>query len=142
MKEDLYRQALSFFNNGDYEKALNILKQEENQLYSIQERQLFEQCKKQVTEQYYYLINDSIRQEDYLNANALKNEYKVKYGDNPRIANIVVPKKEASTSFQHLAEPEMDEDESSTRSLWLWLIIGGIVVIGFIGFLYTTTITM
>ena len=136
MKEDLYRQALSFFNNGDYEKALNILKQEENQLYSIQERQLFEQCKKQVTEQYYYLINDSIRQEDYLNANALKNEYKVKYGDNPRIANIVVPKKEASTSFQHLAEPEMDEDESSTRSLWLWLIIGGIVVIGFIGFLY------
>ena len=136
MKEDLYRQALSFFNNGDYEKALNILKQEENQLYSIQERQLFEQCKKQVTEQYYYLINDSIRQEDYLNANALKNEYKVKYGDNPRIANIVVPKKEASTSFQHSADPEMDEDESSTRSLWLWLIIGGIVVIGFIGFLY------
>ena len=112
------------------------MKREENQISSTQERQLFEQCKKQVTEQYYYLINDSIRQEDYLNANALKNEYKVKYGDNPRIANIVVPKKEASTSFQHLAEPEMDEDESSTRSLWLWLIIGGIVVIGFIGFLY------
>ena len=136
MKEESYRQALSFFNNGDYEKALNILKREENQISSTQERQLFEQCKKQITEQYYYLINDSIRQEDYLNANALKNEYKVKYGDNPRIANIVVPKKEASTSFQHSADPEMDEDESSTRSLWLWLIIGGIVVIGFIGFLY------
>lgn len=136
MKEELYKQALSFFNNGDYEKALNILKQEENQLSSIQEKQLFKQCKKQITEQYYYLINDSIRQEDYLNANALKEEYKTKYGDNPRIANLVIPKKEVSASFQHSTEPEIDENESSARSTQLWLIIGSIVVVGFIGFLY------
>lgn len=136
MKEELYRQALSSFNNGDYEKALNILKQEENQLYSIQEKQLFEQCKKQVTEQYYYLINNSIRQEDYLNVNALKEEYRVKYGDNPRIANIVIPEKEVSASFQHSAESEIDEDESFAKSTQLWLIIGGIVIAGFIGFLY------
>lgn len=135
MNDNLYSEALSHFNKGEYEEALSVLTGSDVNLSSAESR-LIDECMKQITEQYYYLINEYIRQEDYLNANVLKEKYKVKYGDNPRIANIVIPKKEVNTSFQHSAELEMDEDESSIRSTRLWLIIGGIVIVGFIGFLY------
>ena len=134
MKEELYRQALSSFNNGDYERALDILTQGESQLFSIQEKQLLEQCKKQITEQYYYFINDSIRQEDYFTARALKEKHKVKYGANPRIDNIAIPQKKIETPSLPSSEP--DEGDGSAKSTRLWAIIGGIVIIGMIGFLY------
>ena len=106
MKEELYRQALSLFNNGDYEKALNILKQNDGQISSIKERQLIDQCEKQITEQYYYLIHECIQQEDYLNAHTLQNEYKVKFGNNARIAEIRIPERKIVPSTQIIEEEE------------------------------------
>ena len=129
MKDELYRQALSFFNSGDYEKALNILKQEDTEQYSFKDKQLFEQCKKQLAEQYYYLINESIQQEDYQNARALKNEYKAKFGVSSRIDSIVVPEKSSVTSSQQI---EQDDDEEESYGTRFWIIIAGVVVIGLI----------
>lgn len=129
MKEELYYQALRLFNAGDYEKALNILKQEDTKQYSFKDKQLFEQCKKQLAEQYYYLINESIQQEDYQNARALKNEYKAKFGVSSRIDSIVVPEKSSVTSSQQI---EQDDDEEESYGTRFWIIIAGVVVIGLI----------
>ena len=130
MKEELYRQALSLFNSGDYEKALDILKQDDSQILSAKEKQLIYQCEKQITEQYYYLIHEYIQQEDYLNAHALKVEYKVKFGSNPRIEDIVVPEKKVVPRVQ-IVEPEEEEEE---QKRWPWIIAG--VVILLVAFLY------
>ena len=129
MKEELYRQALSLFNNGDYEKALNILKQNDGQISSIKERQLIDQCEKQITEQYYYLIHECIQQEDYLNAHTLQNEYKVKFGNNARIAEIRIPERKIVPSTQII------EEEEEKRFPYGWLITL-IVLLVFFGFLY------
>lgn len=130
MKEELYRQALSLFNSGDYEKALDILKQDDSQILSAKEKQLIYQCEKQITEQYYYLIHEYIQQEDYLNAHALKVEYKVKFGSNPRIEDIVVPEKKVVPRVQ-IVELEEEEEE---QKRWPWIIAG--VVILLVAFLY------
>ena len=132
MKDELYKQALSFFNSGDYEKALNTLKQGETQISSMKERQLINQCEKQIAEQYYYLIHEYIQQEDYLNANALKEEYNVKFGYNPRITDIKIPEKKVVPPKQIIT---IEEEEEEKRFPYGWLITL-IVLLVFFGFLY------
>ena len=87
------------------------------------------ECKRLVIEQYYYLINESIQQEDYQNARALKDEYKAKFGVSSRIDSIVVPEKSSVTSSQQI---EQDDDEEESYGTRFWIIIAGIVVIGLI----------
>ena len=100
MQEELYWQALTLFNNGDYEAALGTLKKDRACLSSAKGKQLAEQCEKLITEQYCYLINEASRQEDYRNARLLKKRYELRYGSNPRIEDIEVPEPAQSADNQ------------------------------------------
>ena len=128
MNNSLYSDAISRFKEGKYEEALAILNTSKDHL-SLKEKELMNECKRLVIEQYYYLINESIQQEDYQNARALKDEYKAKFGVSSRIDSIVVPEKSSVTSSQQI---EQDDDEEESYGTRFWIIIAGIVVIGLI----------
>ena len=128
MNNNLYSDAISRFKEGKYEEALAILNASKDHL-SLKEKELMNECKRLVIEQYYYLINESIQQEDYQNARALKDEYKAKFGVSSRIDSIVVPEKSSVTSSQQI---EQDDDEEESYGTRFWIIIAGIVVIGLI----------
>lgn len=128
MNDNLYSDAISRFKEGKYEEALAILNTSKDHL-SLKEKELMNECKRLVIEQYCYLINESIQQEDYQNARAKKNEYKAKFGVSSRIDSIVVPEKSSVTSSQQI---EQDDDEEESYGTRFWIIIAGVVVIGVI----------
>lgn len=85
-----YQDALSLYNQGDYEETLKILSN--NQLLSTPEgKQLADICHKLVAEQYIYLIKEYITQQDYVQALELKETYLSKYGKNKVILSISIP---------------------------------------------------
>jgi TonB family protein len=128
MNDNLYSDAISRFKEGKYEEALAILNTSKDHL-SLKEKELINECKRLVIEQYCYLINELIQQEDYQNARTLKNEYKAKFGVSSRIDSIVVPEKSSVTSSQQI---EQDDDEEESYGTRFWIIIAGVVVIGLI----------
>lgn len=86
----IYQKALSLYNQGHYEEALDILTK--NQLLSTLEgKQLAETCQELVTEQYKFLIKEYITQQDYIQALELKETYLSKYGKNKIISSIPIP---------------------------------------------------
>ena len=102
MVDDSYTQALSLFNQGEYEKALRLI--EQSPLNTLREKELLEQCRKQVVEQYCYLINESIAQKDCRTAKFAKDEFKAKYGVNNKIEGIKIPEIQATPSTEELVE--------------------------------------
>lgn len=56
----LYQQALSLYNQGDYEGAWRLLQNAD--LETEQEKKLFEECDKLVTEQAAYIIKSYIEE--------------------------------------------------------------------------------
>lgn len=102
MAEDLYKQALSLFNQGEYEKALRII--ERSPLNTLREKELLDQCWRQIVEQYCYLINESISQKDYWTARLIKDEFKAKFGVNNKIEEIKIPEFQATSPTEEFVE--------------------------------------
>ena len=90
MTDNLYNKAIFFYNEGEYEKALDAIRNS-SMATSKDGLNLIHGCEKLILEQYVYLIKEYIEQQDYINALRKKEEYKAKYGSNPKIENILIP---------------------------------------------------
>lgn len=121
MAEDLYTQALSLFNQGEYERALRTI--ERSPLNTLREKELLDQCRRQVVEQYCYLINESISQKDYQAARLTKDEFKAKFGVNNKIEEIKIPE------FQAILSTEEFVEEKPKFRKYLMIAIGVILFI-------------
>ncbi len=77
MTDDLYNKAISFYNKGEYEEALDTIRNS-SMATSKDGQSLIRECEKLILEQHVYLINEYIEQRDYLNALRKKKEYRTK----------------------------------------------------------------
>ena len=100
-----YQKALKYYNQYNYEEAYDVLSSSNN--LDEKSQKLLEECKKQILQQYVYLINDYEGKWKTNKANELRERYIQKYGNNSLIS-----------------KPE-DDDNSS-------LILITIVALGFI----------
>lgn len=129
MDNDLYKNALSAFNRGEYETAYNIISCSEESLSSESER-LLNECKKQIAEQYYYIIKEYLQQGDYNTAQRQKEEYTETYGYNPKIESIEIPAKSMfSLSMEDSTEVSNGNKEKKSALKNIGLIVGIIAVI-------------
>lgn len=94
MSGNLYSEAMNLFSKGNYEAALAILMNSKEHL-SSKEKQLLEVCKKSITDKYYYIIKECIEQGDISNARKNKAEYERIFNFDARIANLVIPERNA-----------------------------------------------
>ncbi len=85
--ESLYQQALSLYNQGDYEGAFNLLYGETDRKCLLLELE----CKRLLTDQYAYLIKDALEQNEYVKAKHLKEAYLSKFGSNAIINAFQIP---------------------------------------------------
>lgn len=125
MKNELYQKALLFFGDGKYEEALTTLTLHGSD-YTLSKKDefLIEECKKAIIEQYIYLINDYIAQEDYTAARNKKEEYESMHDFCSRIDNIIIPEKIVKEQIT-INEPSIRKvDLSSNKSLLSEIIIG------------------
>ena len=109
-----YEDALALYNQCEYEKAYDILS---NSSHNIGDKgsRLLEECKKQILQQYIYLINESEKEGDISKANQLRRIYTFKYGENDEIS-------------------ELKEDTEYVKKLYFLFIIafGGLLLILFL----------
>lgn len=105
MESKLYEQALSFFNKGEYEEVLKIFRHT-TVVLSEKEKILLRESRKQVTEQYLFLIKDYIQQKEYIKAKELQKEYNTKYDFDERVSSIVVTTEENSPTEGKIAEEQ------------------------------------
>lgn len=129
MENRLYEQALPFFNKGEYEEVLKIFRHATVTL-SDKEKNILRESRKQVTEQYCYIIKEYIRQGDYSAAHNYKEEYEAKYGDNPQIEAIEVPIQTVSKVTEKVIN-EIPENNIKKTSIFsnVTIIISGIITI-------------
>lgn len=103
----LYQQALSFYNQGDYEGAWRLLQNAD--LETEQEKKLFEECDKLVTEQAAYIIKSYIEEGEFQKAKELRLDFLTKYGCRTPVESIKIP--EFEQSFPSYSEQVVDEIE-------------------------------
>ena len=72
--ESQYKEALVLYNQCEYEKAYDILSNSSINL-DDKESRLLEECKKQILQQYRYLINEAEKQKNIGEAKRLKAMY-------------------------------------------------------------------
>lgn len=89
MEDNLYNQASAHFNKGEYEEVIKTFLQSNAHL-SDKEKALLREAKKQVTEQYLFLIKEYIQQKKYNQARKLQEEYVSKHNFDDRIAGIKI----------------------------------------------------
>ena len=85
-----YNKALSFYAQGDYEKAFDIISTlnfEGNEKGKV----LLVECKRQIVQQYEFLINSFIEEGKYENAEKTKRDFISKYGKEQLIEQINIP---------------------------------------------------
>ena len=80
-----YKEALSLYNQCEYEKAYDILSNSVTD-FGKKGHLLLEECKKQILQQYVSLINEAEKQKDISEANRLKAMYVEKFGKNSLIS--------------------------------------------------------
>ena len=147
MTDDLYNKAISFYNKGEYEEALDAIRSS-SMATSKESLSLIRECEKLILEQHVYLINEYIEQRDYLNALRKKEEYRTKYGLNPKIENIIIPYASVVVDQKECSEHQTSNNQSQQsvkRKLPLYrklfcmkrmgLIIIAIIVLGLISLL-------
>lgn len=129
MDDDLYKNALSAFNRGEYESAYNIISCTEESL-SIEGERLLNECEKQIAEQYYYIIKEYLHQGDYNTARREKDKYAKTYGYNPKIESIEIPTKSNLTpSMEDSTEFKNGNTEQKSALKNIGLIVGIITVV-------------
>ena len=74
----IYQQALSLYNQCDYEGAWMLL--QDADLETEQAKKLFEECDKLVTEQAAYIIKSYIEEGEFQKAKELRLHFLTKYG--------------------------------------------------------------
>ena len=109
--DDLYNKAISFYNEGEYEEALDAIRNS-SMATSKDGQNLIRECEKLILEQYVYLIKEYIEQQDYLNASRKKEEYKTKYGSNPKIENIIIPYVSVMVDQKVCSEHQISNNQS------------------------------
>lgn len=88
--EEKYQEALALYNQCDYEGAYTIII--DNGLCSTEKGDfLCNECRKQILQQYIYLIKDYIAQEMYIEAKDLRQQYYSLYGFSSDLSGIVIP---------------------------------------------------
>lgn len=107
MTDDLYNKAISFYNKGEYEEALDAIRNS-SMATSKESFGLIRECEKLILEQYVYLIKEYIEQQDYLNASRKKEEYKAKYGSNPKIENIIIPSSQKEINGENMSSQKVN----------------------------------
>lgn len=107
MTDDLYNKAISFYNKGEYEEALDAIRNS-SMATSKESLGLIRECEKLILEQYVYLIKEHIEQQDYLNASRKKEEYKAKYGSNPKIENIIIPSSQKEINGENMSSQKVN----------------------------------
>ena len=82
-----YKEALSLYNQCEYEKAYDILS---NLSLNAEDKEsrLLEECKRKILQQYIYLINESEKEGDIGKANQLRRIYTFKYGESNEISEF------------------------------------------------------
>ena len=111
MTDDLYNKAISFYNKGEYEEALDAIRSS-SMATSKESLSLIRECEKLILEQHVYLINEYIEQRDYLNALRKKEEYRTKYGLNPQIENIIIPYASVVVDQKECSEHQTSNNQS------------------------------
>lgn len=109
--DDLYNKAISFYNEGEYEEALDAIRNS-SMATSKDGQNLIRECEKLILEQHVYLINEYIEQRDYLNALRKKEEYRTKYGSNPQIENIIIPYASVMVDQKECSEHQTSNNQS------------------------------
>jgi len=109
--DDLYNKAISFYNEGEYEEALDAIRNS-SMATSKDGQNLIRECEKLILEQHVYLINEYIEQRDYLNALRKKEEYRTKYGSNPKIENIIIPYASVMVDQKEYSEHQTSNNQS------------------------------
>ncbi|MGR5586934.1 hypothetical protein ACP5WJ_12660, partial [Bacteroides thetaiotaomicron] len=104
-------KAISFYNEGEYEEALDAIRNS-SMATSKDGQNLIRECEKLILEQYVYLIKEYIEQQDYLNASRKKEEYKTKYGSNPKIENIIIPYVSVMVDQKECSEHQISNNQS------------------------------
>ena len=107
MADDLYNKAISFYNKGEYEEALDAIRNS-SMATSKESLGLIRECEKLILEQHIYLIKEYIEQQDYLNASRKKEEYKTKYGSNPKIENIIIPSSQKEINGENMSSQKVN----------------------------------
>lgn len=107
MTDDLYNKAISIYNKGEYEEALDAIRNS-SMATSKESLGLIRECEKLILEQYVYLIKEYIEQQDYLNASRKKEEYKAKYGSNPKIENIIIPSSQKEINGENMSSQKVN----------------------------------
>lgn len=99
-----YQDALTAYNSGNFEEAFQELAKCEP---SPMVQGLLKECKKQIEEQYAYLINDArhiggaATQKDYYN------DFVQKYGENERLKSLII-KEENQQSSKQPVQPSIE----------------------------------
>ena len=109
--DDLYNKAISFYNEGEYKEALDAIRNS-SMATSKDGQNLIRECEKLILEQHVYLINEYIEQRDYLNALRKKEEYRTKYGSNPKIENIIIPYASVMVDQKECSEHQTSNNQS------------------------------
>lgn len=88
--EEKYQEALTLYNQCDYEGAYAIII--DNGLCSTEKGDfLCNECRKQILQQYIYLIKDCVEQGQYVEAKELRQQYYSLYGFASDLSGIVIP---------------------------------------------------
>lgn len=71
MDAKLFEEAFSYFRNGEYENAYNLLEQHKDDM-PLKAKQLMKECHKLITDKYFYIIKDCINEGDTDRAQLMK----------------------------------------------------------------------
>lgn len=93
-----YQEALSAYNSGKFEEAFQELSKCEP---SPMVQTLLKECKKQIVEQYAYLINEAKHMGGATAQEAYYNDFLQKYGENTRLKSLIIKEED----YQLTAQP-------------------------------------
>lgn len=129
MDEQLYQKAFSHFRNAEYEEAYNMLKEHEADM-PPKARQLMKECRRLIADKYFYIIKDCIDSGNTDKAHLMKSQYKLRYGDNPKIDGINIPG--GSTLDTDDAEAEAPKSLFHSQAFVITVIVAAVVVIAIV----------
>lgn len=127
--ESKYQHALSLYNQGDYEGAFGFLEGETDRESLL----LKAECKKQMTDQYIYLIKEALGCKEYAQARHLKETYLSKYDFDTSINAIQVPDAslestlKAGVSSNDIIYKEIPKAKKT--SFFFYLMLSGLFVL-------------
>lgn len=112
--EEKYQEALNLYNQCDYEEAYAIII--DNGLCSTEKGDfLYNECKKQILQQYIYLVKDYVTQEMYGEAKGLRQYYYSQYGFSSELSNIVIPEPILQDETEEVFLPEQEPVEEPIK---------------------------